>query len=118
MSFLTGLLSSALPFVAKGIGGALSGALGAVQRGEGIGGALKGAALGGLSGLVGQPEPQPALEPARPAYNVQPQPAAEAVPAYIQQRPLREQMRMRLPQIKIPTKFISKLKAKQKSKRR
>lgn len=118
MSFLTGLLSSALPFIAKGVGGALSGALGAVQRGEGLGGALKSAALGGLSGLVG--EPQPALEPARPVYNPQPQLAAEAVPAFIQQRPLREQMRMRLPaapQIKIPSKFISKLKQKSKSKR-
>lgn len=117
MAFLSGLLSSALPFIAKGVGGALSGALGAVQRGEGLGGALKGAALGGLSGLV----EQPALEPARPAFNVQSQPAAEAIPAFIQQRPLREEMRMRMPaapQIKIPSKFISKLKKKQQKSKR
>lgn len=115
MSFLTGLLSSALPFIAKGVGGALSGALGAVSRGEGIGGALKGAALGGLGGLVGQPEPQPMIEP-KPVYNVQPQPAAQGIPAFVQQRPMREEMRMRLPaapSIKIPSKFISKLKQKQ-----
>ena len=130
MAFLTGLLSSALPFIAKGVGGALSGALGAVSRGEGIGGALKGAALGGLGGLVGQPEPQPMIEP-KPVYNVQPQ-LSESIPAFVQQRPMRDrqggslplatsEMRMRLPSapsIKIPSKFISKLKQKQKSKRR
>jgi len=68
MAFLGGLLSSALPYLGRALSGAVSGVSSALQRGGGIGDVLKGAGLGALSGVVGQPDETPRIEP-RPVYD-------------------------------------------------
>jgi hypothetical protein len=88
MSFLGGLLSSALPYLGRALSGAVSGVSSALQKGGGFGDVLKGGALGALSGVVGQPDETPRVEP-RPVYD-----APEAEP--------RRAVPVRRPRISIP----------------
>ena len=63
MAFLGPLLSSALPYLGRAVSGAISGVSSALQKGGGIGDVLKSGALGALSGVVGQPDETPRIEP-------------------------------------------------------